>query len=407
VFVAKYDVSGDEVWTRQFGTPATDLGQGLAVDTGGAVYVAGYTSGTLPGQTSAGSLDAFVRKYTASGSEAWTRQFGTASTDLGLGVAVDANGAVFVAGSTGGALHGEASYGESDVFVRKYDSQGHVMWTRQFGSADGDGGHGIAADSADGVYVVGNTVGSMTGEVQGGEDMFVAKLANDTPTCNGLDATIVGTDLVVGTPHDDVIVGSPGSDEIRGLAGDDVICGGAGDDTVIGGTGNDVLYGGAGNDLIKGLPGDDVIHGGLGDDRLQGNAGEDVLGGGDGKDKLWGGIEADTLAGQDGNDQLHGGPGADRIDGGPGTDRIWGDAHDDTVSGGANSDYLYGGIGDDVLRGNDGHDRLFGYRGADKLYGGEGRDQLRGQQGDDLVDGGPAHDYCSVETVWVDCETAL
>src|SRR5262249_23646618 len=75
-------------WTRQFGTAVPDVAQGVAAgDTG--VYVAGYTGGALPGQTSAGSEDAFVRLYDAAGNELWTRQFGTALTDVAQGVAAD------------------------------------------------------------------------------------------------------------------------------------------------------------------------------------------------------------------------------------------------------------------------------------------------------------------------------
>ena len=75
-----------------------------------------------------------------------------------------------------------------------------------------------------------------------------------TPTCDGLTATLVGTeagDHLVGTAGDDVIVGLGGSDFITGLGGSDTICGGEGHDLVLGGAGNDVLIGGAGNDLLN------------------------------------------------------------------------------------------------------------------------------------------------------------
>ena len=54
MFVRKYDTDGKELWTRQFGSTSYDYGYGVAVD-GSGVYVAGYTTGALPGQTSAGS----------------------------------------------------------------------------------------------------------------------------------------------------------------------------------------------------------------------------------------------------------------------------------------------------------------------------------------------------------------
>jgi len=45
------------------------------VDASG-VYVSGYAVGALPGQTNAGGGDAFLRKYDVNGNEVWTRQFG-------------------------------------------------------------------------------------------------------------------------------------------------------------------------------------------------------------------------------------------------------------------------------------------------------------------------------------------
>ncbi len=54
-------------------------------------------------------------------------------------------------------------------------------------------------------------------------------------TCNGLNATIIGTegdDTLNGTWRDDVIVGLGGNDVINGASGNDTICGGTGNDTI-------------------------------------------------------------------------------------------------------------------------------------------------------------------------------
>ncbi len=65
VFVRKYDPTGRELWTRQFGSeePEKDAAYSVAVDAQGNVFVVGYTSGILPGQNIVGRSDAFVRKY--------------------------------------------------------------------------------------------------------------------------------------------------------------------------------------------------------------------------------------------------------------------------------------------------------------------------------------------------------
>ena len=177
VFVRKYDGSGDIIWTRQFGSSTEDVAQGVAVDDSGNVYVVGWTSGTLPGQTSSGGIDAFVRKYDGSGDEIWTRQFGTSTSDLASGgVAVDGSGNVYVAGYTLGTLPGQTSSGDFDVFVRKYDGSGGNIWTRQFGSSSYEYAYGVAVDGSGNVYVAGTTSGALPGQTHsGGFDVFVRK----------------------------------------------------------------------------------------------------------------------------------------------------------------------------------------------------------------------------------------
>ncbi|MBI3696887.1 MAG: SBBP repeat-containing protein [Acidobacteria bacterium] len=170
-FVSKFDVLGNELWTRQFGTPAQDSPRGVAADATG-VYVAGFTDGTL-GQSSAGSTDAFVRKYDVNGSEQWTRQFGTSRVDQALAIASDGTG-IYVVGSVEGALPGQtAATLADDAFVRKYDANGVEQWTRQFGTGDQEQAYGVAVD-ASGIYVAGRTNGSLVQPAQN-TDVFLRK----------------------------------------------------------------------------------------------------------------------------------------------------------------------------------------------------------------------------------------
>ena len=132
------------------------------------MYVAGFVSGDiartpdggLPGQTSLGSVDAFVRKYDATGAEQWTRQFGTTGADYAYAVAVDATGNIFVGGFTSGIFPGQTSAGGMDLFVRKYDATGVEQWTRQFGWPGDDHGYSLSVDSAGNVYFVGDFAAS-------------------------------------------------------------------------------------------------------------------------------------------------------------------------------------------------------------------------------------------------------
>ncbi len=159
---------------RQFGGAKWDTLYGLAVDGNGNVIVAGTTQNALDG-TNAGLYDAYVRKYDANGTVLWTRQFGTALVERTYGAATDSDGNVYVVGSTEGDLSG-TSAGEADAYVRKYDASGTVQWTQQFGTAAGDGATAVAVDASGNVYVAGNTLGSLGGaNVGAAVDAFLRK----------------------------------------------------------------------------------------------------------------------------------------------------------------------------------------------------------------------------------------
>jgi len=115
-----------------------------------------------------------VRKYDQNGTVLWTRQFGTAQSDEATSLAVDAGGNILVAGLTSGSLSG-SSAGKEDAFVRKYDPKGNELWTRQFCTAEANGALSLAVDAGGNILVAGLTSGSLSGASAGGLDAFVRK----------------------------------------------------------------------------------------------------------------------------------------------------------------------------------------------------------------------------------------
>ncbi len=171
-FVRKYDFAGKVLWTSQIGTAGDDCAYAIAVD-GSGVYVSGWTYGVLDGSHAVNANgDAFVRKYDTTGKILWTRQFGTTAEDYANAIAVDATG-VYVVGNTLGSLGGP-NVGRWDAFVRKYDLNGNVVWTNQFGTDTDDFANGIVVD-ATGIYVTGFTIGTLSGQSAGWWDAFVRK----------------------------------------------------------------------------------------------------------------------------------------------------------------------------------------------------------------------------------------
>ena len=149
VFVQKFDATGTEIWTRQFGTAASDRSFAVAVDSTG-VYVGGETAGALPGQTSLG-FDAFVRQYDLNGTEQGILQFGSADDETARGVALDGAG-VYLIGETGAALPGQTRVGIADAFVIKFSTNFPCSYTitptnRSFSTSSGSGTVNVSAPS--------------------------------------------------------------------------------------------------------------------------------------------------------------------------------------------------------------------------------------------------------------------
>jgi hypothetical protein len=178
-YVSKYDASGNRLWMKQIGTTTDDSCRDVSADALGNVYIGGYTGGSLAG-TNAGSTDVFVAKYDVAGNQSWTRQFGTASNDEGWGISADKLGNVFIGGATKGSLGGPNA-GGWDAFVGKYDAAGDLVWTRQFGTSSDDRIWRISADSKGNIYVAGATTGSLAGPAPdpGYWDAFVSKFEAD------------------------------------------------------------------------------------------------------------------------------------------------------------------------------------------------------------------------------------
>ncbi len=202
VYLRKYHSDGNKLWSRQSGSRDLDMANGVAIDGAGNAYVVGEQGG-IPGRPGVGESDAYLRKHDGDGNELWTRQFGSQSRPSTSGVEVDAEGNVYVVGSASGSLPGQTHLGKSDAYVRKYDGDGNELWTRQFGSRGSDMANGVAIDGASNVYVVGTTRLSLPGQsnmdpVTGGSDVFIRKYHSD--------GSEVWTNQL-GTPERDAVAG--------------------------------------------------------------------------------------------------------------------------------------------------------------------------------------------------------
>lgn len=170
-FAARFESDGTMEWIRQFGTDAADWGQGSSLAPDGGLYVTGYTEGDMAGEHQ-GDKDAFVLRLSPTGDEVWARQFGTPALDWPQGVGTTNDGGVVVAGSTTGDLDGPNG-GDRDAFIAAFDESGNPLFTTQFGSSAADSVFEVRATN-DGFVATGSTTGEVASLAPGERDGILA-----------------------------------------------------------------------------------------------------------------------------------------------------------------------------------------------------------------------------------------
>ena len=177
-FVVALTPAGAHRWSTYLGGTNNDSVNAIATDDLGNVYAAGHTSS--PDWVSdgweidhGGGLDGFIVSLTPGGAHRWSTYLGGTSTDYVWGVATDASGNVYAAGTTyspdwvSGGWDNELG-GERDGYVVSLTSSGDYRWSTYIGGEGLDNGYVVATDSVGNVYTVGET--QSIGWVSGGWD---------------------------------------------------------------------------------------------------------------------------------------------------------------------------------------------------------------------------------------------
>ena len=156
VALLKYDAAGKLIFTQQLGAAQSASGFALAVSADGKVAVAGSVEGTLTNTTAKGGADSFVTMFEADGTELWTARRGAAANDEVRAMAFTSDDKLIVAGKTESALSGQVAAGGADGYVRGYSTTGSELFTRQFGTGRDDAATALMVrdDGAGGFEIV-------------------------------------------------------------------------------------------------------------------------------------------------------------------------------------------------------------------------------------------------------------
>ncbi len=210
IFITKFNASASSlVFSTYFGGTGSDNGVRLTVDKDKNIYVTGYTTSLdFPlknppqvvfggiGDLSVTTYDAFLLKLHPDGQDAdFSTYIGGEDTEGGVGVAVDKNGFVYLAGYTNSlrfyAINALGGFlrGARDGFVMKISPDAQkVVYSSYLGGFGVEGATSIVVDDAGNAYLTGYTssfdfplaVDTMfQGATAGGQDGFLVKINAD------------------------------------------------------------------------------------------------------------------------------------------------------------------------------------------------------------------------------------
>ncbi|WP_353291977.1 SBBP repeat-containing protein [Synechococcus sp. M16CYN] len=200
-FISKYNSDGSRQWTHLLGTSDYDYASSISISDDESIYITGYTYGDLDGQTNSGSADAFISKYNSDGSRQWTQLLGTSDYDYASSISISDDESIYITGYTSGDLDGQTNSGNTDAFISKYNSDGSRQWTQLLGTSDSDEAEFISISDDESIYITGSTSGDLDGQTNSGSaDAFISRFAfNKSPTDISISASSFDENIASGS----------------------------------------------------------------------------------------------------------------------------------------------------------------------------------------------------------------
>lgn len=207
-FIAQYDLDGNVIWIRQFGSGSSEQALDIQVNSVGDIYVSvWYLSSGPPNyivkydflgnqlttiDVSSKKIDSIsidsgdnilvvsenqVNKIDGNGNQIWSEQLPVTSIvqnnpkATSRKAVLDDENNIYIFGTT------QTGNGNDDPLIVKTDENGNQLWLKQFGSGNSDKITALSLDDENNLFVAGHTDGFLLGNInQGKQDVFVAKI---------------------------------------------------------------------------------------------------------------------------------------------------------------------------------------------------------------------------------------
>ncbi|MEO8886450.1 MAG: hypothetical protein ABI367_10330, partial [Mucilaginibacter sp.] len=196
MFLLNLDNNGNFLWAKSIGSTGVDYGNNVTVDNSGNRILGGQFQSTIKVSgtsiTANGSVDGLIAKYDATGNLLWTIHLGQTADNGVRGVLADTNGNIIVAGAFNGTINfnplGTAynlTANTDSYYIAKYSPAGQLIWLQPItGSIVGYTTNLGIDPSNNNIYVDGRFSSRLTfstGTINpvGTQDIFLARYATD------------------------------------------------------------------------------------------------------------------------------------------------------------------------------------------------------------------------------------
>ncbi|MFT3909307.1 MAG: gliding motility-associated C-terminal domain-containing protein [Ferruginibacter sp.] len=194
-FLVKFAPDGSRQWATYYGGTGRDEGIDCTSDASGNIYMTGATTSTTVIASGgfqnvygggAPNGDAYLVKFSPTGTRLWGTYYGGTSSDAGYSCVVDHAGDVYMAGEAHSSGLGFGGFSNTingffdEAILVKFSAAGARIWATYYGGEWDDAAYSCAVDQSDNVYIAGSTA-SATGIASGGfQNAFAGPLPGNS-----------------------------------------------------------------------------------------------------------------------------------------------------------------------------------------------------------------------------------
>lgn len=130
---AKYSVGSKDIILKGVGGTGDDYLDSVSYTTDGGAIAVGYSNSTDNDIVSNGGYDGIITKYSSTGKVQWSKSWGGSASDKFHAVTQVKDGNYIAVGESSSTGLGFSNNGDADSVIVKFDKNGSVLWSKNWG----------------------------------------------------------------------------------------------------------------------------------------------------------------------------------------------------------------------------------------------------------------------------------